>query len=116
VCDGGFGGGAVDGTTVFLSCFNQLAAVRVTAASAGHRAGLRVAWTANMGAGPPIIAGGIVWDVTRHDQLVGLRPANGQQVASVPTASVETSFPSLSASGSRLFVPEGSEIVSYTGA
>ena len=116
VCDGGFGGGAVDGTTVFLSCFNQLAAVRVTAPSAGHRAGLRVAWTANMGAGPPIIAGGIVWDVTRHDQLVGLRPANGQQVASVPTASVETSFPSLSASGSRLFVPEGSEIVSYTGA
>jgi outer membrane protein assembly factor BamB len=116
VCDGGFGGAAADGDTVFLSCFNQLAAVGVTAPTAGHRAALRVYWTVPIGAGPPIIAGGIVWDVTRQSQLVGLRPATGRQVASVTTVAVDTSFPTLSASGSRLFVPEGNEVISYTGA
>ena len=31
------------------------------------------------------------------------------------TAPVDTDFPSLSASGSRLFVPEGDQVVSYLG-
>ena len=93
-----------------------MAAIGVTPPTAGHGAVLRVEWTAPIGAGPPIIAGGIVWDVTRQNQLVGLRPATGRQVASVTAVAVDTSFPSLSASGSRLFVPEGNEVISYTGA
>jgi hypothetical protein len=116
VCGGGFGGAAVDGDTLFLSCFSQLAAIRVNPPTAGHRAALRVEWTVPIGAGPPIMAGGIVWDVTRQNELVGLRPATGGEVVSVSTAAVVTSFPTLSASGSRLFVPEGREVVSYAGA
>jgi outer membrane protein assembly factor BamB len=115
-CDGGFGGAAVDGDTLFLSCFNQLAAIGITPPTGGHRAALRVEWRAPIGAGPPIIAGGIVWDVTRQNQLVGLRPATGHQVVAITTGAVVTSFPTLSASGSRLFVPEGNQVVTYTGA
>jgi hypothetical protein len=115
--DGAFGGDAVVGGTVIVSCFDQLVALRVALPTAGRRARLAVAWrVAGIEPGPPVVAGGVVWDVTRGDRLLGLRVADGARVLSVPTAAVVTSFPSLSVSGSRLFVPEGREVVSYLGA
>jgi hypothetical protein len=66
-------------------------------------------------AGPPIIAGGVVWDVNRKGTLSGYRLSDGTSVFSAPTAPVVTDFPSLSASGSRLIVPEGDKVVSYLG-
>ena len=65
--------------------------------------------------GPPIIAGGVVWDVNRKGTLSGYRLSDGTSVFSAPTAPVGTDFPSLSASGSRLVVPEGDKVVSYLG-
>ncbi len=65
--------------------------------------------------GPPIIAGGVVWDVSRHGTLSGYRLSDGKSVFSAPTAPVDTNFPSLAASGSRLVVPEGDQVVSYLG-
>ncbi|MHB8505643.1 MAG: hypothetical protein ACYDEN_07995, partial [Acidimicrobiales bacterium] len=116
ICGGAFGGDATEGDTVMVACFQQLVAVRVTPPGHGRRAGLRVVWTAGVSAGPPIVAGGVVWDVTRADRLMGFRAASGEQVAAIGTAPVGTSFPSLSASGPLLVVPEGNEVVSYTGA
>jgi outer membrane protein assembly factor BamB len=116
VCDGGFGGDAVVGETVIMSCFNGLYAVHVTPGSAKTKPALHLEWSyGNIAPGPPIVAGGIVWDVTRGNQLVGVRLSSGAGWYETSTADVVTSFPSLSASDSRLFVPEGSEVVSYRG-
>jgi outer membrane protein assembly factor BamB len=116
VCSGAFGGDAVDGDTVVVSCYDGLYTVNVTQGADGGPPTMRLGWSATgFQAGPPIIAGGIVWDETRGGSLVGYRLSNGTRVVSKSTPSPVTSFPSLSASGSRLFVPEGSEVVSYTG-
>lgn len=114
LCSGGFGGDAVSGSTVVVSCFDGLVAVSVRG---GAHPRITPRWSvANIPAGPPVIAGGVVWDVTRADKLMGFRLSTGRQVFSRGTAPVVTSFPSLSASGGRLLVPEGHEVVCLRGA
>jgi outer membrane protein assembly factor BamB len=116
VCEGGFGGDAVDGGTVVFSCYNSLRAVNVTPGTGGGATGLRVLWSVTRdNPGPPIIAGGVVWDVSGKGTLSGYRLSDGASVFSVPTAPVGTDFPSLSASGSLLVVPEGDTVQSYLG-
>jgi outer membrane protein assembly factor BamB len=111
LCEGGFGGDAVDGSTVVFSCYTSLRAIEVT-----PTAGINILWSVTgYGAGPPIIAGGVVWDVSRAGLLSGFRLSDGKRVFSTTTAPVVTDFPSLSASGPRLIVPEGDKIVSYLG-
>ena len=111
LCEGGFGGDAVDGSTVVFSCYTSLRAIEVT-----PTAGIRILWSVtSYAAGPPIIAGGVVWDVSRAGLLSGFRLSDGKPVFSTTTAAVATDFPSLSASGPRLIVPEGDKIVSYLG-
>ena len=111
LCEGGFGGDAVDGSTVVFSCYTSLRAIEVT-----PTAGIHILWSVtSYAAGPPIIAGGVVWDISRAGLLSGFRLSDGKSVFSTTTAPVVTDFPSLSASGSRLIVPEGNKIVSYLG-
>ncbi len=111
LCEGGFGGDAVDGSTVVFSCYTSLRAVDVTATGQLH-----IVWSVTgYAAGPPIIAGGVVWDVSRAGLLSGFRLSDGKSVFSAATGPVVTDFPSLTASGSRLIVPEGAKIVSYLG-
>ena len=111
LCEGGFGGDAVDGSTVVFSCYTSLRAIEVT-----PTAGIHILWSVtSYAAGPPIIAGGVVWDVSRAGLLSGFHLSDGKSVFSTTTAPVLTDFPSLSASGSRLIVPEGDKIVSYLG-
>jgi outer membrane protein assembly factor BamB len=111
LCEGGFGGDAVDGSTVVFSCYTSLRAIKVT-----PTAGIHILWSVtSYAAGPPIIAGGVVWDVSRAGLLSGFRLSDGKSVFSTTTAPVATDFPSLSASGPRLIVPEGDKIVSYLG-
>ena len=111
LCEGGFGGDAVDGSTIVFSCYTSLRAADVTATGQIH-----IVWSVTgYAAGPPIIAGGVVWDVSRAGLLSGFRLSDGKSVFSAATGPVVTDFPSLTASGSRLIVPEGSKIVSYLG-
>src|SRR5580698_6788241 len=111
LCEGGFGGDAVDGSTVVFSCYTSLRAIDVTPA-----AGIHILWSVtSYAAGPPIIAGGVVWDVSRAGLLSGFRLSDGKSVFSAATGPVVTDFPSLTASGSRLVVPEGDKVVSYLG-
>jgi hypothetical protein len=116
VCEGGFGGDAVDGNTVVFSCYTSLRALRITPGKRGAAPVMQTLWSVTgISPGPPIIAGGVVWDVSRSGMLSGYQLRTGLRVFSAPTARVVTDFPSLSASGSRLVVPEGREVVSYTG-
>jgi outer membrane protein assembly factor BamB len=110
VCEGGFGGDAVDGSAVVFSCYSSLRAVRITA----HK--IQPLWSVTgISPGPPVIAGGVVWAVNRNGTLKGYRFSDGASVFSAKTAKPVTDFPSLAASGSRLIVPEGREVVCYAG-
>ena len=116
VCDGGFGGDAVDGSTVVFSCYSSLRAVQVTPGANDAAPRLRVLWTASgTNPGPPIIAGGVVWDISGKGVLAGYRLSDGRSVFTARTPSPETSFPSPAASGTRLVVPEGDQVTSYLG-
>lgn len=113
VCEGGFGGDAVDGSTVVFSCYRSLQAVQVTG---GAKPQLKTAWSVTGGnPGPPIVAGGVVWDVDRNGTLTGYRLSDGHQVFRAKDAAPTTSFPSPAASGTQLVVPAGTQVVSYTG-
>lgn len=115
VCEGGFGGNAVDGGTVVFSCYTSLRAVRIVVGRHGG-VSIRPLWSvAGIMPGPPIIAGGTVWDVSRKGSVSGYRLASGKAVVTLPTGRLGTDFPTLSASGRQLFVPEGPKIVSYAG-
>jgi PQQ-like domain len=116
LCEGGFGGDAVDGDTMVFSCYSSLHVVTVIPGQHGGPPKFSPNWSVSGGnPGPPIIAGGVVWDVGRKGTLSGYRLSDGKPVFSGHTAPVDTDFPSLSASGSRLFVPEGNRVVSYSG-
>ena len=116
LCEGGFGGDAVDGDTVVFSCYSSLHVVTVIPGQHGGTPEFSPNWSVSGGnPGPPIIAGGVVWDVGRNGTLSGYRLSDGKLMFSGHTAPVDTDFPSLSASGSRLVVPEGDQIVSYLG-
>jgi outer membrane protein assembly factor BamB len=113
VCEGGFGGDAVDGSTVVFSCYRSLRAVQVTGSTKPQ---LKVRWSVTGGnPGPPIIAGGVVWDVDRNGTLAGYRLSDGKQVYRTRDSAPATSFPSPAASGSRLVVPAGTKVVAFTG-
>ena len=113
VCEGGFGGDAVDGSTVVFSCYRSLHAVQVTG---GAKPQLKTAWSVTSGnPGPPIVAGRVVWDVDRNGTLTGYRLSDGHQVFRAKDAAPTTSFPSPAASGTQLVVPAGTQVVSYTG-
>jgi len=113
LCDTGFGGDAVDGSTVVFSCFDGLHAVNIVARRGAAPRILR-RWSAGSGFGPPIIAGGVVWDITGSG-VSGFRLSDGKRVFFAGTASGTSSFPSPAASGSRLIVPVGRAVVCYVG-
>ena len=115
VCGGGFGGTAVAGDVVFLSCFNGLYALRVTDSTTGTAPGLTVIWSAK-GAhpGPPIVAGGDVWTVESSGELRALSETTGTVEYRHPIG-VAGSFPSPAAAGGWLFAPDDDRVEAFGG-
>lgn len=110
VCAGGFGGTAVDGTTVFLSCFDGLYALHV------NPNGVTTDWeVTTIKPGPPIVAGGTVWTVDRGGHLDGYQTRSGRPVYTHAVA-VAGSFPTLAAYRGSLYVPDGDRIEVFAGA
>ena len=80
ICSGGFGGDAVDGDVVLVSCYDGLYAVAVTPANGTGGPALSVRWTATgFRPGPPIVAGGVVWVVETGGTLAGFDLASGRR-------------------------------------
>ena len=116
LCDGGFGGDAVDGHTVVFSCFSSLQAIRVGPVKKGGLPHISKLWSVSGGEGPPIIAGGVVWELDGSGSLRGYRLTSGKPVFSAPVGQSVTDFPTLAASGSRLVVTGSARVVSFVGA
>jgi outer membrane protein assembly factor BamB len=110
ICRGGFGGTAVDGELLLISCYDGLYAARVSAGAA-----VTVIWSAGrVRPGPPIVAGGLVWVIDKSGALVGLSEAEGSVVYRHPLA-VAGSFPSPAAAEGRLYAPDGTRVAAFGG-
>ncbi|MFL5797880.1 MAG: PQQ-binding-like beta-propeller repeat protein [Actinomycetota bacterium] len=102
VCDGSFGGTAHTLHSVYVPCTDGL--VALTVADDGGSFSRR--WTsASFDAGPPIVAGGLVWTVDLSSgALVGLDETSGHEVVRRDLADV-SHFASPSAASGCVFVP-----------
>lgn len=115
VCDGAYGGTAVDGDLVAVPCVNGLFVLRLTGGVSGGPPGIKVAWRAiGPRLGSPVFAGGDVWAVDRSGHLAGYEAATGS-VNFRSSLHPASSFPTLSAASGLLFVPSGDQIVSFRG-
>jgi hypothetical protein len=109
VCgSGAFGGLAYLAPLVYVPCTDGLHAVRVNGNS------FSPAWQQGSSAGPPIVAGGVVWSIDNGGTLHGYAAGSGNPVASVDLGSV-THFPTPAAGGGRLFAPADNQVVAFAG-
>jgi hypothetical protein len=68
------GGNAVSGQLVYSPCSAGVLEAQVTPSPPG----ISVVWRSNSSAGPPIVAGGLVWTINHNNgDLYGLDPTNG---------------------------------------
>jgi hypothetical protein len=105
----------VDGSTVVVSCFDSLTAIRVGRAQAGKSATLTVKWTVRGShPGPPIVAGGDVWSMESSGTLLAASLATGVLQYQHPI-DVAGSFPSPAAADGLLFAPDGSRVEAFAG-
>ena len=103
------GGTAVLGTTVFLPCLDGIVAVQVTASPAG----LRLLWSSGTGGGPPIIAAGLVWTISRDGVLYGLTPGTGKIRQQVTLGTPANHFPTPSVGDGLLLAACAANVVAF---
>jgi outer membrane protein assembly factor BamB len=105
---GAFGGLAYQSPVVYVPCTDGLHALRVSGNSFSE------SWRAGSSAGPPILAGGVVWSIDNGAVLHGYSPTTGGEVANVDLGAV-THFPTPAAGGGRLFAPADSQVIAFAG-
>jgi hypothetical protein len=96
---------------VYVPCTSGVVAVRVGARS------LSVAWRGpGFRAGPPIVAGGLVWAIDLDGgQLNGLSTGSGR-VAFRAALGSPPQFSTPSESGGRLYASGGKQVLAFTGS
>ena len=112
VCGAAFGGTAHTSASIYVPCTDGLVAVRL----ARDGASMTQLWrSANFDAGPPIVAGGLVWTVDLSGgALVGLDPSDGHEVVREPMGAV-SHFASPSSALGCVFVPTLVTVTAFCG-
>jgi hypothetical protein len=114
VCSGeAFGSTAFDGSHLFVPCSSHIQQVNIN--SAGRS--MSLGWTGppTRNAGPPILAGGILWSVDYGTgTLYGLNPANGGTIMTVALGAVPH-FTSPSAALGLLLIGTNSGVTAMVG-
>jgi outer membrane protein assembly factor BamB len=110
VCGGSFGGTAHDGRSIYVPCSDGLVALRV----ADDGRSFDQVWRSSaFDAGPPIVAGGLVWSVDLSSSaLLGFDPAAGNEVVRQPMDEV-SHFASPSSAPGCLFVPTYRSVTAF---
>ena len=110
VCGGSFGGTAHDGRSIYVPCSDGLVALRV---ADDGRSFDQVWRSAAFDAGPPIVAGGLVWSIDLSSSaLLGFDPAGGSEVVRQQMGEV-SHFASPSSAPGCLFVPTYRSITAF---
>jgi IPT/TIG domain/PQQ-like domain len=109
--DASFGGTAYADPYIYVPCSDGVKALKLTT---GATPSFAQQWAGpNFFAGPPIVSGGIVWDVaTMAGTLYGFDALTGTQKFSVSVSGL-THFATPAASAGRLFMPTGSQITTF---
>ncbi|HWD54538.1 MAG TPA: PQQ-binding-like beta-propeller repeat protein [Acidimicrobiales bacterium] len=104
------GGNAILGTVVFIPCLSGIEAIQTTPST------LSVQWSAGSGeAGPPIIAGGLVWTIG-NGNLYGLNPSTGTVTEQVTLGSEANHFPTPSVGDGLLLAPTSDQVMAFSGS
>jgi len=107
VCAGAYGGVAYAAPFIYVPCTDGLIALQVSGSS------FSVAWRGPaFFAGPPIVAGGAVWTISRGGTLFALDAQSGAQRFQSSLGTV-AHFSSPSAAPGNVFAPAGSSIVAF---
>jgi polyvinyl alcohol dehydrogenase (cytochrome) len=106
-CAGAYGAAAVVGDTVYLACNDSLVALQVRDDK------LTVAWRAQGGTGPPIVAYGHVWAIALGGQLRQYNLADGQVDYRRDIGPSVTRFAAPSAGAGLVLVPTGKHLSAY---
>jgi outer membrane protein assembly factor BamB len=102
-----FGTAAVLGRTVFLPCTDALVAIGTD----GDR--LVQVWRRPGRAGPPIVAGGVVWDLDGNGRLSAVDPIGGQERFAAQLGGPVSRFVSMASAGGRLFVAPKNKVTAF---
>ncbi len=106
------GGLAVDGSIVYLPCLTGPIAVRASDSPAR----LRLLWSASVGGGPPILAGGLVWTIGSNGILYGLNPSTGAVSKQASIGAPANHFPTPSIATGLLLAPSANRIVAFSAS
>ena len=106
------GGLAIDGSIVYLPCLDGPIAVLASASPAR----LRLLWSASVGGGPPILAGGLVWTIGSNGILYGLDPSTGAVSKQATIGAPANHFPTPSIATGLLLAPSANRIVAFTAS
>src|SRR5262249_55729399 len=100
---------AHDGMTAYLPCLGSIIAVKATRSPPS----LHLLWSAGVGGGPPIVAGGLVWTIGQNGKLYGLDPATGKirQQAAIGTPKNHVPTPGIGAG--LLIAPTAQNVVAF---
>jgi len=116
VCSGSWGGAIYYGGIIYVTCADGLRALALNA-SAPSFSPLASWQVTSSAAGPPTVAGGLVWatDAGTNDgtTLYGFNPQTGQVVVQQTTPAMEH-FATPSASDGKLFLATGASVEAYT--
>ncbi len=106
------GGDAVVGSVVYVPCDSGIEAIHTGNAPPA----LSVQWNAASGvAGPPIVAGGLVWSIGGGN-LVGINPANGATEEQLHIGGEANHFPTPSVGDGLLLAPTTDQVVAFSGS
>ncbi len=104
------GGDAFSGDTVYAPCSGGVVAVRIGTSPPSLT---RVWQTATGSAGPPIIAGGMIWTIN-GSTLYELSPTTGASVATFSVKSEANHFPTPSVGDGLLLAPSTDQVYAFT--
>lgn len=102
--------------TVFIPCSAALKAVRVNTSGTPSFTvtTVRGGYGGNAGASPPIIAGGVLWNLDPGaGLLLGFNPSTNQQLFSQALAGTPANFVAPSSGAGHLFAPSGSILEAF---
>jgi outer membrane protein assembly factor BamB len=103
------GGSAHVGMTAYLPCTSGVIAVKATKSPAA----LHLLWTANVGGGPPVVAGGLVWTIGQNGHLYGLDPATGKVRQQATVGVPANHFPTPGIGADLMLVPSAQTVIAF---
>ena len=109
VIDGGL---AFAGSTVYLPCLSGPIAVQASDSPAG----LRLLWSASVGGGPPIVAGGLIWTIGSNGVLYGLNPSSGAVKEQATIGAPANHFPTPAIGAGLLLAPSATRVVAFSAS